>query len=118
GSLARSNIRSSARTGDAQQAPDLDRWNLTARSSRVGCVLAEAEISTGRLWLAECQFFSVGHIEVLCLSHGISRALIFPSKPLLPSCQTYVRGIPCKNPLGERGYGEEKTVKTRPPPKT
>src|SRR5215831_13830467 len=105
--------------GDAQQSADLDRWNLTARSSCVGGVLAEAEISTGRLWHAECQFFSVCHIEVLCLLHGISRALIFPSKPFSPLVKL-MREVYRAKPrfLGGRSYGEEKTVKDRPPPKT
>src|SRR5215467_2604511 len=104
--------------GDAQQSADLDRWNLTARSSRVGGVLAEAEISTGRLWHAECQFFSVCHIEVLCLLHGISRALSFPFKPLFPLVKLMREVYRAKHRLEGGSYGEEKTGKDRPSPKT
>ena len=103
--------------GDAEQAPDLDRWNLTTRSSRVGCILADAEISSGRLWHAECQFFAVGHSEVLCLLHGISRALVFSLRPFFPLVKL-MRGVYRAKMLGERSYGEEKTVKARPPSKT
>src|SRR5262249_31350427 len=85
----------------------------------VGCVLAEAEISTGCLWHAECQFFTVGHIEVLCLLHGIYRALIFSFKPIFSPCRAYARGVPCKNRfLGRRGaMARKKQSKLGRPPK-